>query len=260
MHRSELRQRLHLAHHRQRQDAHLLQGLHASQGQREIDKCLFVVDRKDLDRQTREEFNKFQENCVEENTNTGRWCGGCSDDYADKVIVTTIQKLGLALDENSKHNKQNTAQGRSTYKEQLEQLRDKRMVFIFDECHRSQFGDNHQTIKEFFPNSQLFGFTGTPIFAENATVRQIEGDIATLRTTEDFFEKELHAYTITHAIEDRNVLRFHVDFYKPNDASALKPGQTLAKQAVAQAILDKHDASLRRTCSTRPESRFASSS
>ena len=80
--------------------------------------------------------------------------------------------------------------------------------------------------EEFFPNSQLFGFTGTPIFEDNATVRQIEGDVATLRTTKDLFQKELHAYTITHAIEDRNVLRFHVDYYKPKDASALNPGQT----------------------------------
>jgi type I restriction enzyme R subunit len=116
------------------------------------------------------------------------------------------------------------------------------MVFIFDECHRSQFGDNHQAIKEFFPNSQLFGFTGTPIFEDNATVKQIEGDVATLRTTKDLFQKELHAYTITHAIEDRNVLRFHVDYYKPKDTSVLKPDQPLTKPAVAQAILDKHDA------------------
>ena len=208
-----------------------------------IHKCLFVVDRKDLDRQTREEFNRFQENCVEENNNTAALVRRLqSDDYADKVIVTTIQKLGLALNENSKHNKQNIAQGRSTFKQRLGQLREKRMVFIFDECHRSQFGENHKAIKEFFPNSQLFGFTGTPIFEDNATVRQLEGDVATLRTTKDLFQKELHAYTITHAIEDRNVLRFHVDYYKPKDAPALKPGETLAKQAVAQAILDKHDA------------------
>ena len=208
-----------------------------------IHKCLFVVDRKDLDRQTREEFNRFQENCVEENTNTAALVRRLlSDDYADKVIVTTIQKLGLALDENSKHNQQNIAQGRSTFKQRLEQLHDKRMVFIFDECHRSQFGENHKAIKEFFPNSQLFGFTGTPIFEDNATVKQIEGDVATLRTTKDLFQKQLHAYTITHAIEDRNVLRFHVDYYKPRDAPALNPGETLAKQAVAQAILAKHDA------------------
>ena len=208
-----------------------------------IHKCLFVVDRKDLDRQTREEFNRFQENCVEENTNTAALVRRIlSDDYADKVIVTTIQKLGLALDENSKRNQRNAARGRSTFKQRLRHLRDKRMVFIFDECHRSQFGENHKAIKAFFPNSQFFGFTGTPIFEENSNVKQIDGDIATFRTTEDLFEKELHEYTITDAIEDRNVLRFHVDYYKPKDAPTLRPGQTLTKQAVAQAILDKHNA------------------
>jgi len=208
-----------------------------------IHKCLFVVDRKDLDRQTREEFNRFQENCVEENTNTATLVRRLlSDDYADKVIVTTIQKLGLALDENSKYSRKDKSRGKSTFKQRLEHLRDKRMVFIFDECHRSQFGENHKAIKEFFPNSQLFGFTGTPIFEDNATVRQIEGETATLRTTQDLFQNELHAYTITHAIEDRNVLRFHVDYYKPKDADVPKPGQTLTKRAIAEAILDKHDA------------------
>lgn len=208
-----------------------------------IHKCLFVVDRKDLDRQTREEFNRFQENCVEENTNTATLVRRLlSDDYADKVIVTTIQKLGLALDENSKHNKRKVARGQVTFKERLEELREKRMVFIFDECHRSQFGETHKAIKEFFPNSQLFGFTGTPIFDENSSVKQIEGDTATMRTTEDLFERQLHAYTITNAIEDRNVLRFHVDYYKPKDETSRKPGQTLTKQAIAQAILEKHDA------------------
>ncbi len=207
-----------------------------------IHKCLFVVDRKDLDRQTREEFNRFQENCVEENTNTAALVRRLvSDDYADKVIVTTIQKLGLALDEDSRHNQRDLAQGRSTLKQRLEQLRDKRMVFIFDECHRSQFGENHKAIKEFFPNSQLFGFTGTPIFPDNATAKQIEGDVAILRTTKDLFEEELHAYTITDAIEDRNVLRFHVDYYKPKDAPAFKSGQPLTKRAVIEAILTKHD-------------------
>src|SRR6202012_5706393 len=119
--------------------------------------------------------NRFQEGCVEENTNTGALVRRLlSDDYADKVIVTTIQKLGLALDESSKRNREREKQGKETYKQRLEPLRDKRMVFIFDECHRSQFGANHQAIKEFFPNSQLFGFTGTPIFEDNATVKQIE--------------------------------------------------------------------------------------
>ena len=208
-----------------------------------IDKCLFVVDRKDLDRQTREEFNRFQENCVEENTNTAALVRRLqSDDYADKVIVTTIQKLGLALDEHSKHNKRNIARGKTTFKQRLEPLRNKRMVFIFDECHRSQFGENHNVIKQFFPNSQLFGFTGTPIFEDNASVTKIKKDVASFRTTADLFQKELHAYTITHAIDDQNVLRFHVDYYKPTDTPALKPDQMPTKQAVAQAILDKHDA------------------
>ncbi len=208
-----------------------------------IHKCLFVVDRKDLDRQTREEFNRFQENCVEENTNTAALVRRLqSEDYADKVIVTTIQKLGLALDEHSKHNKRNIARGKTTFKQRLEPLRNKRMVFIFDECHRSQFGENHKAIKQFFPKSQLFGFTGTPIFEDNASVTKIKKDVASFRTTADLFQKKLHAYTITDAIEDQNVLRFHVDYYKPTDAPVLQPDQTLTKQAVAQAILDKHDA------------------
>jgi type I restriction enzyme R subunit len=203
----------------------------------DIDKCLFVVDRKDLDRQTREEFNKFQEGCVEENTNTETLVRRLlSDDYADKVIVTTIQKLGLALDGSNKKN----------YKERLEPLRNQRMVFIFDECHRSQFGENHKAIKEFFPNAQLFGFTGTPIFEDNASYQQVEGQQASFKTTADIFQQQLHAYTITHAIEDRNVLRFHVDYYKPDgkpDAKkSPKPGEPLAKRAIVEAILAKHDA------------------
>ncbi|HKV97886.1 MAG TPA: type I restriction endonuclease subunit R [Gammaproteobacteria bacterium] len=208
-----------------------------------IEKCLFVVDRKDLDRQTREEFNRFQEGCVEENTNTGALVRRMlSDDAADKVIVCTIQKLGLALDENSKRNQSRGKRGLATYTDQLAPLRDKRIVFIFDECHRSQFGDNHRAIKEFFPKAQLFGFTGTPIFEQNASYKRIEGDTQTLRTTEDLFQKSLHEYTITHAIEDRNVLRFHVEYYKPDGKHPPKPGEPLAKRAVVEAILAKHDA------------------
>lgn len=209
----------------------------------DIEKCLFVVDRKDLDRQTREEFNKFQEGCVEENTNTATLVRRLlSDDYADKVIVTTIQKLGLALDENSKRNKQQKKDGKATYKEQLEPLSNKRIVFIFDECHRSQFGDNHKAIKEFFPQAQLFGFTGTPIFEVNSTAKQFEGEMGQFKTTVDLFQKQLHAYTITHAIEDANVLRFHVDYFKPEGKGAPKPGEALAKRAIVDAILTKHDA------------------
>ena len=213
-----------------------------------IDKCLFVVDRKDLDRQTREEFNRFQEGCVEANTNTETLVNRLlSEDYADKVIVTTIQKLGLALDGSNRRN----------YRARLAPLSSKRLVFIFDECHRSQFGDNHKAIKEFFPRSQLFGFTGTPIFEENASRLQIAGDQASMRTTIDLFERELHAYTITHAIEDKNVLRFHVDYFRPEGGDVAVAGQALAKRAVIEAILEKHDAA---THSRRFNALFATQS
>ncbi len=202
----------------------------------DIEKCLFVVDRKDLDRQTREEFNKFQEGCVEENTNTETLVRRMlSEDYANKVIVTTIQKLGLALDPSYKRDA-----SRLSYMERLEPLRNKRIVFIFDECHRSQFGENHKAIKEFFPNAQLFGFTGTPIFDDNATYKQIDGTVGSYVTTKDIFQKQLHAYTITHAIDDRNVLRFHIDYFKPE--KNITVGSTEHKTAVANAIIKKHDA------------------
>jgi len=212
----------------------------------DIEKCLFVVDRKDLDRQTREEFNRFQEGCVEENTNTETLVRRMlSDDYADKVIVTTIQKLGLALDTDPKKG----------YRERLQSLSDQRVVFIFDECHRSQFGDNHEAIKQFFPKAQLFGFTGTPIFAQNASYTQVDGTDASLKTTADIFQKELHAYTITHAIEDRNVLRFHIDYFKSEDPLPL--GSDAHKQAVVKAIFKKHDAA---THARRFNSLFATAS
>ncbi|MCB9426043.1 MAG: type I restriction endonuclease subunit R [Flavobacteriales bacterium] len=196
----------------------------------DIEKCLFVVDRKDLDRQTRQEFNKFQEGSVEENTNTGTLVNRMlSTDYADKVIVTTIQKLGLALDPKTTNN----------FKEKLQPIADKRIVFIFDECHRSQFGENHKAIKEFFPKAQLFGFTGTPIFEENATYKTIEGKHASYKTTNDVFQQELHSYTITNAIEDKNVLRFHIDYFKPDGVVTI--GSNLHKLAVVNAIINKHE-------------------
>ncbi len=198
----------------------------------DIEKCLFVVDRKDLDRQTREEFNKFQEGSVEANTNTETLVRRLlSTDYTDKVIVTTIQKLGLALDGTNKKN----------YKERLEPLSNKRIVFIFDECHRSQFGENHKAIKEFFPNAQLFGFTGTPIFPENSTYKIREDRSETYKTTQSIFENELPTYTITNAIEDRNVLKFHIDYFKGKGEETPKAGEPIAQQAVVEAIIDKHD-------------------
>ncbi|MCF8247291.1 MAG: type I restriction endonuclease subunit R [Saprospiraceae bacterium] len=215
----------------------------------DIHKCLFVVDRKDLDRQTRQEFNKFQEGCVEENTNTEALVRRLlSGDYANKVIVTTIQKLGLALSGSpatsttftkpSRFSKRNAV----SYKERLAPLKNKRIAIIFDECHRSQFGDNHQAIKEFFPNAQLFGFTGTPIFKENANYVKVDGQEASHMTTDDIFQKELHAYTIADAIDDRNVLKFHIDYFKPDGKEKLKSGEVLAPKSLVNAILSKHDA------------------
>ncbi len=87
-------------------------------------------------------------------------------------------------------------------------MSNKRIVFIFDECHRSQFGENHKAIKEFFPNAQLFGFTGTPIFDENATIKSAKANKKHTKPQKSIFEKQLHAYTITHAIDDKNVLKF----------------------------------------------------
>ena len=198
-----------------------------------IYKCLFVVDRKDLDQQTRGEFNSFQEECVEENTNTEILVTNLlSDNSTKKVIVTTIQKLGRALSEKGKQN----------YKQRLKPLSDKRIVFIFDECHRSQFGENHEAIKAFFPNAQLFGFTGTPIFEQNATSQYIEDQQAAYLTTDSVFQKQLHSYTITHAIEDKNVLPFHIDHYRLEGEDRAKPDETRIKQAVIEAILTKHDA------------------
>lgn len=189
-------------------------------------------------------FNKFQEGCVEENTNTETLVKRLvSEDYRDKVIVTTIQKLGLALDDDSKRSREKKKKGELTYKERLAPLKDKRIAIIFDECHRSQFGDNHKAIKNFFPKAQLFGFTGTPIFEENATYKQIDGTVGSYTTTKGIFEKELHAYTITHAIDDGNVLRFHIDYFKPeNDRNASKVNEEQQKRAVVQTILSKHDA------------------
>ena len=197
----------------------------------DIEKCLFVVDRKDLDRQTREEFNRFQEKCVEENTNTDSLVRRMlSNDYADKVIVTTIQKLAVALD----------PQNRRKYFDRLKPLRDKKMVFIFDECHRSQFGDNHKAIKEFFPKAQLFGFTGTPIFEKNAIYTQITGEEAQYKTTKDIFPNELHTYTITNAIEDENVLRFHIDYFQTDQVN-VDISERQRKQAIVDSILQKQD-------------------
>ncbi|NOQ26327.1 MAG: HsdR family type I site-specific deoxyribonuclease [Bacteroidales bacterium] len=167
-----------------------------------VKKVVFVVDRKDLDYQTNKEFNSFSKGCIDGTDNTKQLVTQFSDDT--KLIVTTIQKL-------------NTAISKKRYLAKMEELQDERIVFIFDECHRSQFGDTHKRINTFFNNPQMFGFTGTPIFAENAS----KNDLGK-RTTKDLFTKSLHKYVITDAIKDGNVLKFLVEYigkYKQKEDS-----------------------------------------
>ncbi len=173
--------------------------------QPDIDKVVFVVDRNDLDYQTIREFNSFKEDSVNATSNTHILVKQLADPDT-KLIVTTIQKLDIAI-KNERH------AGR------MEDVRDKRIVFIFDECHRSQFGETHRNITEYFANYQLFGFTGTPIFADNAT-----GNALGKRTTKDLFGERLHEYVITDAINDGNVLKFSVEYVgrfrqKPHSAT-----------------------------------------
>ena len=158
----------------------------------EVEKVIFVVDRKDLDYQTTKEFNSFSKGSIDGTDNTKALVKQFSDDT--KLIVTTIQKL-------------NTAISKKQYLAKMEKLQDKRLIFIFDECHRSQFGETHNRIKSFFNNIQFFGFTGTPIFAENA----FKNDLGK-RTTKELFGDSLHKYVITDAIKDENVLKFSVEY------------------------------------------------
>ena len=161
-----------------------------------IDKVLFVVDRKDLDYQTMKEYDRFEKGAANSNTSTAVLKHQLEDDNA-RIIITTIQKLATFIKKNAGHS-----------------VFDKRVVIIFDECHRSQFGDMHQAITKYFKKYNLFGFTGTPIFAVNAGVSKNP----TLRTTEQAFGDQLHAYTIVDAINDKNVLPFRVDYIKTMDA------------------------------------------
>ena len=157
-----------------------------------IKKVVFVVDRKDLDYQTTKEFNSFSKGSVDGTDNTRQLVRQFTDDT--KLIVTTIQKL-------------NTAISKKHFLDRMNPLQDERIVFIFDECHRSQFGETHQRIISFFRNIQMFGFTGTPIFAENA----VKGDSGK-KTTKELFGECLHKYVITDAIRDENVLKFSVEY------------------------------------------------
>ncbi len=159
-----------------------------------IKKVVFVVDRQDLDDQTVREFRAFDKDSIDGTENTKMLV----DQFLDvkrSLIVTTILKL-------------NTAISKAKFRKQIEALKDENIVFIFDECHRSQFGDTHQRITNFFTNHQLFGFTGTPIFVKNAFSNK-----GVKQTTANLFDECLHRYVITDAIRDENVLKFSIEYY-----------------------------------------------
>lgn len=190
----------------------------------DIKKVLFVVDRKDLDIQTTKEFNSFSDGSVDGTDKTATLVDQLKDTKR-KLIVTTIQKLDRAI-------------SRDSYLTQFEYLAEEKVVIIFDECHRSQFGQTHSKIKNFFNNSQLFGFTGTPIFAENNV-----GGV----TTADVFGESLHKYIITNAISDNNVLGFSVEYvgkYTQKDSDTLDAdifAETEVKGVDTREVLESDD-------------------
>jgi len=155
-----------------------------------IDKVLFVVDRKDLDYQTMKEYDRFEKGAADSNASTAELKRQLDDPNA-RIVITTIQKLSNFVSKYPKH-----------------EVHKQRVVLIFDECHRSQFGDMHTSIRKAFSNYNLFGFTGTPIFAANSS----SGGNVQLKTTEQAFGDKLHSYTIVDAITDKNVLPFRVDY------------------------------------------------
>ena len=202
-----------------------------------VDKVLFVVDRKDLDFQTMKEYDRFQKGAANGSQST-RELKEKLDDPAARIIVTTIQKLSIFIKQFPQH-----------------EIGKKRVVLIFDECHRSQFGDMHREIKKAFSNYNLFGFTGTPIFAANSST----GNDVKLRTTEQAFGHKLHTYTIVDAITDRNVLPFRVDYVNTiklpdhlvdSDVKAIDTEKALLAPEritkIAQYVLEHFDQKTRR--------------
>ena len=202
-----------------------------------IDKVLFVVDRKDLDYQTMREYDRFEKGAANSNTSTRVLQGQLEDDNAH-IIITTIQKLDVFVRRNRGH-----------------EVFRKHVVIIFDECHRSQFGDMHAAIAKAFRQYHLFGFTGTPIFAANAS----GGGRPTLKTTPQAFGDKLHTYTIVDAINDGNVLPFRIDYIntvrqkeesEDKDVSAIDTERALAApervREIVRYILEHFDQKTRR--------------
>ena len=214
-----------------------------------VDKVLFVVDRKDLDYQTMKEYDRFEKGAANSNVSTSILKKQLEDPDA-RIIITTIQKLDKFVKQNEKHS-----------------ITKKRVILIFDECHRSQFGDMHTAIKKAFSNYNLFGFTGTPIFAINSS----SGNNPQLRTTEQAFGAKLHTYTIVDAITDKNVLPFRVDYVntlklpeeiKDKQISAIDKESALLAQPrlekIASYILEHFDQKTRRNESYKLKDRRVS--
>ena len=181
-----------------------------------VEKVLFVVDRKDLDYQTMQEYDRFEKGAANSNRST-KVLKSQLEDPSARIIVTTIQKLSKFIEGNKGHS-----------------IYTGHMVIIFDECHRSQFGDMHQAITKAFKNYNLFGFTGTPIFAANAST----GGNPQLKTTEQAFGEKLHTYTIVDAITDRNVLPFRIDYVNTMKMPASVSEKKIPAIDTERALLD----------------------
>ena len=183
----------------------------------DVDKVMFVVDRHDLDTQTQSEYEAFEPGAVDGTDNTDELVKRLHSN--SKIIITTIQKLNAAV-------------SKTWYSNKIEAIRHSRIVMIFDECHRSHFGESHKRIMKFFSNVQAFGFTGTPIFIENA----VDG-----HTTKEIFGKCLHQYLIKDAIADENVLGFLVEYYHGNEN--VEKGNANRMEEIAQFILNNFNKS-----------------
>ena len=177
---------------------------------------LFVVDRKDLDYQTQREYDRFEKGAVDNTKNTAH-LKKRMENPSSRIVVTTIQKLARFIDQNPKH-----------------PAFSQHMVLIFDECHRSQFGDMHTAITKNFKKYHLFGFTGTPIFAENSG----SGGNPKLKTTEQAFGEKLHTYTVVDAVTDKNVLPFRIDYINTIKAKPIETSSEVSSVDTEAALLD----------------------